>query len=305
MKILLSGASGLVGTALTGFLNSEGHQVLKLVRHPSKDTTQIPWSPSQGQLEASTLEGFDAVIHLAGESLAGGPWSPAKKARILNSRVNGTQLLSQTLSQLKTPPKVMISASAVGYYGDTGSQETDETGPLGQGFLAEVCQAWEAAAEPVKRAGIRLVKARLGVVLSTEGGALKAMLPPFKLGLGGQLGSGQQYMSWIAMDDLLRAFAHCLSADLEPGIPSSELRGAVNFTAPEPVQNKDFTQALAEALKCPAFFTVPSLVLKLALGEMAEEMLLNSTRVYPEKLLSSGFEFHCPQLAQALHQMLN
>jgi len=295
MKILITGASGLLGSSLSAFLSTGGHTVLQLVRRPSTDPLQICWDARQ-QIDSAALEGLDAVIHLAGESLATGRWSPAKKERILQSRVQGTRLLVQSLKALQQPPKVLICASATGYYGSRGEHILDETSAAGSGFLAEVCQAWEAEADKLQGSGIRLVKARFGVVLSAKGGALPLMLPPFQLGLGGKLGSGQQYLSWIASEDLIRGLYHCLY--------HAELSGPVNFTAPQPLKNIEFTRLLAQALKRPAVFAVPSLALKLALGEMADEMLLSSTRALPTKLLETGFTFLYPELPGALQDLL-
>lgn len=295
MKILLTGASGLIGQSLSAFLSTGGHEVVHLVRHRSPQKNQLAWLPSENYIDVDALEGFDAVIHLAGESLSGGLWSAQKKRRILDSRVNGTRLLVNALKGLKKRPRVFISASAIGYYGNSGQAMISETAGAGTGFLAEVCQAWESELEPLQDSDIRTVSARIGIVLSLNGGALAAMLPAFKLGLGSRLGSGQQYMSWIALDDIIRAFYHCIFTNLQ---------GPVNFTAPESVKNMDFTRILASSLNRPGFFTVPEFALKLGMGEMAEEMLLGSTKVYPEKLLKSGFQFNYPDLKPALSHLL-
>lgn len=295
MKILISGASGLIGSILKPFLSTGGHTVYQLERHSSSDPHSIFWQPHSGEIEQDKLEGLDAVIHLAGESVMG-RWSTDKKERILKSRVQGTRLLVDSLSRLKEPPKVLICSSAVGYYGDRGSEVLTEAASAGKGFLAEVCQAWEAEAARATEAGIRTVMARTGIVLSAQGGALATMLPPFQLGLGGKLGTGRQYMSWIGIDDMIRAFYHCLYTE--------SLSGPVNFVAPNALTNSRFTESLARVLRRPAFFQVPQFALALAMGQSADEMLLASTRVEPGQLLNSGFVFDYPQLEAALRHEL-
>lgn len=296
MKILITGASGLLGQNLQAFLSTGGHTVYTLGRRAGQNPRALQWDPARGQLDAAALEGLDAVIHLAGESVAGGLWTPAQRARIRDSRVKGTRLLVQTLSQLKHPPRVLVSASAIGYYGPQPSHSSavTESAAAGSGFLAEVCQAWEAETRALK--DIRVVNARIGVVLSRQGGALKAMLPAFQLGLGGVLGNGQQIMSWIALDDVIQALYHCLYTD--------SLSGPVNLVAPQPVSNREFTRTLNRVLQRPGFLPVPAPALKLALGDMAEEMLLGSIAVAPQKLQDSGFEFHYSSLEPALRHLL-
>jgi uncharacterized protein len=294
MKILISGASGLIGSALVPFLTTGGHDVSTLVRHRPHHKNEIQWDIKNQVLDPQSLEGFDAVIHLAGESIMG-RWTEEKKARILESRVQSTRLLVNTFKQMTLPPQVFVCSSAVGYYGDRGDLPVSESDAMGDGFLAEVCEAWEAEAQKAA-AFTRVVLARTGIVLSGSGGALAQMLLPFQMGVGGTLGSGQQYMSWITLDDILRAFYHCLYTE--------DLSGAVNFTAPEPVTNKRLTQVLANVLHRPALFQVPGFALQLVMGEMADEMLLSSTRALPNRLVSSGFVFQYPDLKQGLRHVL-
>lgn len=301
MKVLISGSSGLVGTALRDALSAEGHRIVRLVRdadvEDGDEAEKVFWDPSAGELDAARLAGVDAVVHLAGENIAASRWNEEVKARIYSSRVDGTRLLVRKLAELEAPPAVMVSASAIGYYGDRGDQVVDEESAPGQGFLAEVCRAWEAAARPVEDLGVRLVLLRTGVVLSPAGGALQRMLPPFKLGLGGPVGDGEQYVSWIALPDLVRIIQHALSV--------SSLAGPVNATAPNPVRNEEWVHALGRALGRPAVIPVPALALRLMLGpQMAEELLLASTRVATPKLLASGFEFRHPEIGGALQALL-
>ncbi len=296
MKILISGASGLIGSALVPFLRTGGHTVYTLVRHRPQHAHEIQWDVARQQLNVADLEPLqlDAVIHLAGESIMG-RWSPEKKQRILDSRVQGTRLLVSTLEKLKHKPQTFICASAIGIYGDRqGETLTEQTEP-GAGFLASVCQAWEAEARQAE-AFMRVVTPRIGIVLTPQGGALAQMLLPFQMGVGGKLGNGQQYMSWITLDDILRAFYHVLYTDA--------LSGPVNFTAPTPVKNQRFTQALAQVLHRPAFFQVPEFALQWTLGEMGEELLLSSANALPDKLTSSGFVFQYPDLQQGLRHVL-
>jgi uncharacterized protein (TIGR01777 family) len=297
MDILVTGSSGLIGSALTGRLGAAGHEVTRLVRSSGAvQQGRIQWDPAAERLDAESLEGFDAVVHLAGESVATGRWTAAKKERIRSSRVQGTRLLAQTLARLGRPPGVLVSASAVGYYGDRGDESLDEQSAPGSGFLAEVCQEWEAAADPAREAGIRVVHPRIGLVLSASGGALAKMLPLFRLGLGGPLGSGRQYVSWITLDDLVAAICHSISTDS----PS----GPVNAVAPEPATNRQFTRALGRALRRPARLPAPAFALRAMLGPMADELLLSSTRVIPRRLTASGFAFGDLQLEEALLRLL-
>lgn len=297
MRILVTGASGLVGSALVSFFRSHDHQVSTLVRSRSTaKPEEIQWGPAAGQIDANALEGFDAVVHLAGESISSGRWTATKKAAIRDSRVEGTTLLSQTIARLERPPSVLVAASAIGYYGNRGEELLDETSPPGSGFLAEVCQSWEAASRAARDRDIRTVRLRLGVVLDASGGALAKMLPPFRFGLGGVIGGGGQYMSWIALDDAVGAIEHCLASD--------QLSGPVNTVAPHPVTNRDFTRTLGKVLARPTLFPVPAIVARLSFGEMANELLLASTRVEPRSLLSAGYAFRFPELEGTLRHLL-
>jgi uncharacterized protein (TIGR01777 family) len=301
MRVLISGASGLVGSALIEKLSVGSCRLSVLTRGPRPNATDnrqlttdncIPWDPAAGELNTASVDGFDAVVHLAGENIAQGRWTADKKARILDSRVQGTGLLCRALAETARPPKVLVSASAVGYYGNRGDEELDETSAAGTGFLAEVCRQWEAAAEPAAAAGIRVVCARLGVVLARHGGALARMLPIFRFGLGGRLGSGQQYMSWIALGDAVEAICHVIA--------THSLSGPVNLVSPNPVSNREFTKVLGRVLHRPTIFPVPAFVLRLALGEMAGAMLLSSARAMPRRLLASGFQFKDARLDDAI-----
>lgn len=297
MKVAVTGASGLIGKKIVERLKTEGHQVVKLVRGEPKDSTEFSWNPESGKLDAKAFDGVDAVIHLAGESIASKRWSPEQKAKIRDSRVKGTQLLALTLADLENPPKVLVSASAIGYYGDRGNETLSEESTSGTGFLADVCRDWENATRAAEQKGIRVVHARLGVVLSKEGGALKMMLPPFLLGGGGPLGSGKQYMSWIDLDDAAHAFVHLATTD--------SIRGQVNLVAPNPETNADFTKILASIIHRPAFMFVPEFGVKIMFGEMGQELLLSSNRVSANKLVSTGFNFDYPKLEEALKHELN
>jgi uncharacterized protein (TIGR01777 family) len=297
MKVLVAGSRGLIGSALVRFLVEGGHLVTRLVRGPARPGgTEIPWGPTEGKLDPGMLEGHDAVVHLAGENLTAGRWTPERKARIFNSRVRGTRLLAETLAGLAPPPKVMVCASAIGYYGDRGEEVLTEESSLGRGFLAELCREWEAASVPAAEKGVRVVRLRTGIVLSPAGGALKKMLLPFRLGLGGRLGSGQQYMSWIALDDVLAVILRALTDD--------SLAGPVNAVAPNAVTNREFTRTLGRVLMRPTIFPVPAFALRTIFGEMADETLLASNRVQPAKLLTHGFAFNYPELEGALRHVL-
>ncbi len=297
MKVLVSGASGFVGSALVAGLGGEGHEVWRLVRRePKQGEPEIGWNPGAGEIDAAGLEGFDAVVHLAGENIAEGRWTEAKKTRIRNSRVRGTELVARTLVRLASRPAVLISASAIGFYGDRGDEELDEGSPHGNGFLAEVCRRWEGASRVASEAGIRVVQLRTGMVLGAHGGALAKMLPVFRCGLGGPLGSGRQYVSWITRDDLVGVVRHALSTDT--------LEGPVNAVAPQPVTNRQFTRALGRAMKRPAVVPAPAFALRAALGQMADELLLASARVVPRRLQSTGFSFADPEIDGALSRLL-
>lgn len=270
--------------------------MFRVVRKPSPTPGEIAWDPAAGQLDPQQLVGLDGVVHLSGEPIAGGRWTAARKRAILDSRVGSTRLLCERLAGLAVPPRVLVCASAIGYYGARGDELLDEQSAPGSGFLAEVCTAWEAACAPARDAGIRVVHARIGVVLAREGGALASMLPPFRLGLGGPLGDGRAFMSWITLEDLVGAIGHALTQD--------QVVGPMNAVAPNPVRNAEFTRALGQALHRPAVLPVPSLALRLALGEMGPALLLASTRVVPRVLLDTGYVFQHPTLAEALQATL-
>jgi uncharacterized protein (TIGR01777 family) len=294
---LLSGSTGLVGSALAHLLTTAGHEVLPMIRGGSVHNRSHPtWNTRQGVLNPEALEGVDAVVHLAGESVSEGRWSRRKKERIRDSRIQGTSRLVQSLARLDDPPRALISASAVGFYGHRNDEVLDEASPRGDGFLAEVSEAWEAAAQKATDSDIRVVNARFGIVLSPAGGALDKMLPLFRLGAGGVLGGGSQWMSWISLDDAISALLHSLMCE--------ELQGPLNVTAPQPVDNREMTRVLARVLRRPAVARVPSLAARIAFGEMAEEMLLSSSQVLPKRLSESGYEFRHPDLEAALRHLL-
>lgn len=295
LRIAMTGGSGLIGSSLTSLLRAAGHRVTPLVRR-APGHGEIGWDPAAGRIDAAALEGTDAVVHLAGESIADGRWTAARKRRILESRTSGTGLLAGTLARLARPPAVLASASAIGYYGDRGDQRLDEGSGPGEGFLPLVTRAWEAATSPAEEAGIRVVRTRFGIVLSADGGALARMLPPFRAGLGGRLGSGDQYMSPVALDDVAAALQHC--------IVTPAVRGAVNVTCPGPVTNREFTRILAAVLRRPAPFVVPRFALRVAMGEMVDELLFASARVEPAALLASGYRFRHPTVESALRHVL-
>ncbi len=296
MKIAVSGASGLVGSALVAFLTTQGHSVFKLVRRPTAKADEIYWNPEKCEIESEKLEDMDAVVHLAGDNIAQGRWTPEKKARILSSRVDGTLLLAGALARLQRKPKVMVCASATGFYGSRGEERLTELNPKGRGFLADVCEEWENAAQVAASAGIRIVHNRFGIILSAQGGALPKMLPPFLFGAGGNLGSGKQYMSWIALDDVIGAIYHSLYTE--------SLSGPVNTVSPQPVRNSEFTKTLGRVLKRPTIAPVPALGVRLLFGEMGDELLLASARVEPQKLTESGYQFLFPDLESALRHVL-
>jgi uncharacterized protein (TIGR01777 family) len=287
-RVAITGATGLIGGALGAHLREQGWTVQGISRSGDE---AIRWDPAAGELDGAALEGVDAVVHLAGENVAG-RWSEAKKKRILQSRVQGTTLIARTLAGLRQPPSVLVSASATGYYGDRGDARLTEDEPAGEGFLAEVCVAWEASAAPAAEAGIRVVHPRIGVVLAREGGALAAMKTPFKMGVGGKIGGGEQLMPWVHLDDVVRMIAFALE--------HRELSGPFNAVAPAPVSNAVFTKALGKALSRPTFMPLPGGLAKLAMGEAADEMLLFSTGAVPTVLQGLGFEWRYPELREAL-----
>lgn len=299
MRILIAGASGFVGTALRSFLEGKGHEVYVLVRHQpsSLQNREIRWNPSQYVIESSQLEGFDAFINLAGENIAEGRWTEKRKQQIHDSRINSTLLLCKTATQLNSPPKTIINASAVGFYGNQGDAVLDESSALGSGFLADVCKQWEEATHSAQEAGIRVVLLRFGAVMGMNGGILKKVVPPFKWGLGGRLGSGQQYMSWIAIDDLLQIIDFCLQ--------NPQLSGPVNVVTPEPVTNLQFTKALGEVVSRPTVLPLPESMVRLIFGEMGDEMILSSARAVPRKLENAGYQFLYPNLRTALQKLIN
>ncbi len=298
MRIAVTGATGFIGRALCAQLQSDGAEVVRLVRRPTGKGNELAWSAEEGLREPHKLEGCEAVVHLAGESIAGGlRWTAEKKARIMQSRVQGTRNLIANLARLRTPPRAFLCASAIGIYGDRGEEILTEASPIGsRGFLVEVARAWEEAAAQAKVFAERVVHLRIGLVLGLEGGALPQMLPLFKWGLGGPLGSGRQWWSWISLEDVVGGITHALQ--------HPEIVGAVNFTAPTPVTNSEFTRTLAQALRRPACLPAPAFALKLLMGEMAEELLLASTRVLPQQLQSSGYAFKHSSLRECLSALL-
>jgi uncharacterized protein (TIGR01777 family) len=297
LRVAVTGASGLVGSALVPALRAAGHRVDRLTRRvPAAGSPDIRWDPARGELDPRALEGVDAVVHLAGESIAALRWTASVKERIRRSRVEGTRLLAETLARLERRPRALVSVSAVGYYGDRGETPLTEDSPPGAGFLADVCRAWEAAADPARAAGIRVVHPRLGVVLAGEGGALPRMALPFRLGVGGVVGSGRQYWSWIGLGDLVRI--------LELGLALDSLAGPVNAVAPTATTNREFTRVLGRALGRPTLVPFPALAVNLVLGEMGAALLLASARVLPRRLERAGFRFRCPGLEAALRDAL-
>ena len=295
MKTLVTGCSGLVGTELAHRLRGNGHEVVPLVR--TEGSTGIRWNPSEGKIDAAALEGFDAVVHLAGENIADGRWTSAKKERILNSRVGSTKLLADTLARLNRQPRVLVSASAIGYYGNRGDLECDESTTPGDDFLADVCRRWEEASSSASEAGMRVVNARIGVVLTPRGSILKKILFPFRMGVGGVVGNGSQYMSWITLDDLVSVLVELVESD--------QYRGPVNTVSPQPVTNRVFTKALGRALRRPTIFPMPAFAARLAFGEMADALLLSSTRVVPGRLSEHGFTFKHPDIDTAFSKILS
>lgn len=294
MHIAITGATGLVGSALVRTLTLAGHQVVAISRRPAGGT--VRWDPAHRVIDCSALAGVDAVVHLAGENIAGARWTAVRKASLRESRVPVTQWLAETVAQLTPIPRVLISASAVGIYGDRGEEVLSEASPAGDDFLAALTTDWEAAVDPARLAGIRVVQPRFGIVLSSAGGALGKMVPPFRLGLGGPLGSGRQWLSWITLDDVTGGIEHVLANDT--------VRGPANFTTPNPVRNVEFARALGHALHRPAVIPLPAFALRLAFGELADATLLASQRVMPVRLTESGYQFRYPTLEGAFEHLI-
>lgn len=297
LTVAVTGATGLVGSALTAFLRTGGHRVIPISRGSGEgEADWIRWDPAKGVLDGSELEGMDAVVHLAGESIAGARWTGSKKRAIRESRVEGTELLSRVLAELDRPPATFISGSAVGFYGDRGDEVLTEDAPPGKGFLADVCRAWEKATHAARAVGIRTLFLRTGIVLSPEGGMLDTVQLPFRLGLGGRLGSGRQYMPWIDLDDEVGLILHLLR--------TRELRGAVNATAPNPVPNAAFTTVLGRVLSRPTLLPAPALAIRAVLGEMGDALLLSGQRAVPQRARGTGYDFLFPDLEESLRHQL-
>ena len=296
MKVLVTGATGLVGSALVPVLTANGHEVFRLTRSEAKLANDIHWNPTSRDLPKARLEGLDAVVHLAGENIAASRWTNKVKERLRFSRVDTTKFLCDARAELQHPPKILVCASAFGYYGQRGAEILTESTSPGTGFLADLCRDWEAACEPARKMGMRVVNLRIGVILSPKGGALAKMLTPFRMGVGGVIGSGRQYWSWISIDDVVEA--------IHTSLTNSHLSGPVNATAPTPVTNADFTKTLGTVLGRPTIFPMPAFAARLALGEMADDLLLGSARVMPNRLSEANFQFQHPKLEGALRFLL-
>lgn len=296
MKILLTGASGLVGTALGAALESDGHIVLRATRGAAHDDSMVHWDPARGEFESAKLAGLEAAVNLAGENIAS-RWTQERKASIVRSRTLSTKLLAETLAALDPKPRVFLSASAIGFYGDRGTERLDEGSAMGEGFLSDTCRDWEAETRYAQRAGIRTAQLRFGVILSKRGGALQKMLLPFRLGLGGRVGSGKQYMSFVSLADVLAAIRFVLSRE--------DLAGPINVVAPNPVDNAEFTRALGRVLKRPTIFPLPALAVRFLFGEMGDRLMLAGQRVEPKRLTDAGFEFAHPTIDTALTSALH
>lgn len=297
MKLLVTGSHGLVGTALIKSLIADNHDVSRLVRGSAPDGTDISWNPDAGTIDKQKLERIDVVVHLAGESIASGRWTDEKKRKIRDSRVKGTQLLATTLAQLSQRPGALISASAIGYYGDRGDEVLTEQSRAGSDFLSDVCVEWENATKPAAESGIRVVLARFGIILDKKGGALAKMLTPFRMGIGGRVGDGKQWMSWIALADVVGGLQFVMA--------NQRISGPVNFVAPNPVTNAQFTKTLGRVLSRPTLFPVPAFGARLAFGEMADALLLSSQRVQPVCLSNEGYPFRFSQPETALQHILS
>ncbi len=297
MRLLLTGGRGFIGSALTDLLGTRRVDIRHLSRSATVDGVEAAtWNPGKGQISSEALENLDAVVHLAGESIASGRWTTSRKARIRDSRVQGTALLAQTLANCQNPPRTLVCASAIGFYGDCGDEIVDEDSPQGDGFLAQVTADWESAAQSARDAGIRVVHLRFGLVLSPSGGALAAMLAPFRLGLGGPIGSGRQYLSWVTLNDVVRAIDHVLVDE--------QIQGPLNVVSPNPVRQRTFARILGKILRRPAILPLPGWVVRLLLGEMGRELLLASTRVEPKVLSASDYSFEQSDLETALEDLL-
>ena len=296
-RIVVTGASGLVGRPLVQLLTEAGWEVIRAVRRPVNDGEgELSWDPEAGSIDSEKLEGVDAVVHLAGENVGGGRWTESRKQRILHSRTKGTLLISEAIASLERKPAVLCCASAIGYYGSRGDEVLTESSSNGNDFLADVCRQWEQACQPARDAGIRVVNTRIGVILSRDGGALAKMLTPFKLGLGGVVGSGRQFMSWVSLVDVV--------AGIKFALDTATVAGPANLAAPNPVTNKEFTKTLGGVLSRPTIFPVPAFAARVAFGELADGLLLSSTRVNPKVLSDAGFEFSYAQLEPALRRAL-
>jgi uncharacterized protein len=297
LRVLVSGSSGLIGSALVKSLRERGDTVVRLVRSESATSEpSVVWDPQGGKIDPDDIEGYDAAIHLAGSSVAEGRWTAARKAEIRSSRVLSTLLLCDEFTAIESPPKVLLCASAIGYYGDRGEELLVEDSAAGRGFLSHLCKCWEGATSPASQKGIRVVNLRFGLVLSPLGGALKKMLGPFEMGLGGVLGSGEQYMSWVTIDDAVAGIVFAMD--------NAQVSGPINLVSPSAVTNREFTRALARVVSRPAFFKVPGPVARLVFGEAADELLLSSARVCPKRLMEAGFDFAHTELEPALRHLL-